>query len=66
MTQPKSGYSSNIIVAIAAIIILLGILDTVKFWAPLMGVKDMEALAKELDPMKPVNLQPTQTPKEKP
>ncbi|MBP7861148.1 hypothetical protein KA183_05655 [bacterium] len=53
MTQPKSGYSSNIIVAIAAIIILLGVMDTVRFWSPLIGVKDLEALAKELDPMKP-------------
>lgn len=71
MTQLKSGYSSNIIAAIAVVIILLGILDTVKFWAPLLGVRDMEALAKEFDPMKPVSLQVQQevmqeSPKEKP
>ncbi|MDX2107950.1 MAG: hypothetical protein SFY67_16225 [Candidatus Melainabacteria bacterium] len=66
MAQPKSGYSSNIIVAIAAIIILLATLDTVKFWAPLMGVKDLEALAKELDPMKPVIQTQQEIPKEVP
>lgn len=66
MTQPKSGYSSNIIVAIAALIILLGILDSVRFWSPLVGVKDMEALAKELDPMKPLPAKEIDVSKEKP
>lgn len=64
MTQSKSGYSSNIITAIAAIIILLAIMDTVKFWAPLIGVKDLEALSKELDPMKPQVQVPQEAQKE--
>lgn len=58
MSEPKKGYSSNIITAIAAVILLLVIVQTVKFWMPFIGASDIESMVKARDPYKMPEVKP--------
>lgn len=60
MNESKKGYSSNIIVAIACLIVLWGIIDTVKFWVPFIGAADIQSLVKAHDPYKMPAVKPEQ------
>ncbi len=58
MNKPKSEYSSNIITAIASIILLLGVISTVKFWVPFLSSANQAEYAKAIDPFKVPKIDP--------